>query len=201
MKNINTKENRHKTPRIYVVQQQPTSTSDDEQISLYQILDNTNWCRGTLTNHNPKYTQIILSHKYKTKETKVHKYQIPNANCTQIKERAINQIQKLQHTKREQITKPQNQNQNKVATNLSHYSKLQPTNIKEPNEERVFFSLSHTYSLLFLSNFSQQHYAYIGDLNRLIYPNPRKTRLLFHTQKENHSYSKQNSKSSGRQDF
>ena len=30
---------------------------------------------------------------------------------------------------------------------------------------------------------------------------PRRTRLLFHTQKENHSYSKRNSKSSSRQDF
>ena len=59
---------------------------------------------------------------------KVYKYQIPNVNCTQTKERGTNQIQKLQHTKREQITKSQNQNQ--VATNLSHYSKLQPTNIK-----------------------------------------------------------------------
>ena len=39
-------------------------------------------------------------------------------------------------------------------TNLSHYSKLQPTNIKKPNKERAFFSLTHTHSLLFLSNFS-----------------------------------------------
>ena len=38
------------------------------------------------------------------------------------------EIQKLQCTKREQITKPQNQNQ--VVTNLSHYFKLQLTNIK-----------------------------------------------------------------------
>ena len=58
------------------------------------------------------------------------KYQIPNTNCAQTKERATKQIQKLQHTKREQITKPQNQNQNQAATNLSHYYKLQPTNIK-----------------------------------------------------------------------
>ena len=49
-------------------------------------------------------------------------------NCAQIKERATNQIQKLQRIKREQITKPQNQNQ--AATSLSYYSKLQPTNIK-----------------------------------------------------------------------
>ena len=41
---------------------------DDEQISPYQIWDNINWCRGTLTNSNLKYIQIALSHKYKTKE-------------------------------------------------------------------------------------------------------------------------------------
>ena len=49
-------------------------------------------------------------------------------NYAQTKERATKKIQKLQRTKREQITKPHNQNQ--VVTNLSHYSKLQPTNIK-----------------------------------------------------------------------
>ena len=56
---------------------------DDEQVSLYQIWDSTNWYRGTLTNPNPKYIQIALSHKYKTKEPKVHKYQIriPNIKC------------------------------------------------------------------------------------------------------------------------
>ena len=32
-------------------------------------------------------------------------------NCAKTKERATNQIQKLQHTKREQITKLHNQNQ------------------------------------------------------------------------------------------
>ena len=42
MKKINPKENRHKTPRIYVVWQLPTSVGDNEQISLYQIWDNTN---------------------------------------------------------------------------------------------------------------------------------------------------------------
>ena len=72
--------------------------------------------------------------------------QISNTNCVQTKERATNQIQTLQRTKREQITKPQNQNQ--VATNLSHYSKLQPTNIKEPQQKRASFS--HTLTHLFL---------------------------------------------------
>ena len=57
-----------------------------------------------------------------------YEYQMPNMNCTQTKERATNQIQKLQCTKREQINKPQNQNQ--AAKNISHYSKLQLTNIK-----------------------------------------------------------------------
>ena len=37
---------------------------DNEKISLYQIWDNTNWCKGTLTNPNPKYIQITLSPKY-----------------------------------------------------------------------------------------------------------------------------------------
>ena len=54
------------------------------------------------------------------------KYQIPNANCAQTKERVTKKFQKLQRTKRERITKMQNQ----ATTNLSHYSKLQPTNIK-----------------------------------------------------------------------
>ena len=46
-------------------------------------------------------------------------------------------------------------------------------------KQRESLFLTHTFSSL-LSNFSQQHYAYIGDLSRLVYPNPRKTRLLFH---------------------
>ena len=108
-------------------------------------------------------------------------YQIwDNTNCTQTKERATYQIQKVQHTKREQITKLQNQNQ--AVTNLSYYSKLQPTNIKEPNQERASFSHTHSLNL-------PQHSIYIGDLSRLAYPKPRRTRLLFYTQKENHSYS------------
>ena len=44
---------------------------------------------------------------------------MPNTNCAQTKERATKQIQKLQRTKREQVTKPQNQNQNQAVTNLS----------------------------------------------------------------------------------
>ena len=71
---------------------------------------------------------IIYSHHSSQIPNTNTKYQIPNANCAQTKERATNQIQKLQRTKREQITKLQNQNQ--VVTNLSHYSKLKPTNIK-----------------------------------------------------------------------
>ena len=77
---------------------------DDEQISLQQIWDNTNWCRATLTNPNPKYTQITLSHKYKPKNQRFtntkYEYQISNVNCAQTKERATKQIQKLQRTKR-----------------------------------------------------------------------------------------------------
>ena len=46
------------------------SMDDDKQISLYQIWDNTNWCRDTLTNSNPKYIQIALFHKYKPKNQK-----------------------------------------------------------------------------------------------------------------------------------
>ena len=71
---------------------------------------------------------IIYSHHSSQIPNTNTKYQIPNANCAQAKERATNQIQKLQRTKREQITKLKNQNQ--VVTNLSHYSKLKPTNIK-----------------------------------------------------------------------
>ena len=49
---------------------------DHKQILLYQIWDNTNWYRGTLTNPYSKYIQITLS-QIQTKEPKVHKYQIP----------------------------------------------------------------------------------------------------------------------------
>ena len=60
------------------------STDDNEQIFMYQIWDNTNWCRDTLTNPNSKYTQITLSHKYKTKEPNTNQKtkgsQIPNMN-------------------------------------------------------------------------------------------------------------------------
>ena len=70
-----------------------------------------------------------------------YEYQIQDINCAQTKERVTNQIQKLQHTKKEQITKLQNQNQ--ALTNLSHYSKLQHTNIKEPNKRNPLF-LTHT---------------------------------------------------------
>ena len=105
----------------------------------------------------PNTPKIALSYKYKPKnqiqiqEPKVHKYQIriPNTNYALTKERATKQIQNLQCTKREQITKLQNQNQ--AVTNLSHYSKLQPTNIKEPNEEKAFFS--HTLIFHSFSNF------------------------------------------------
>ena len=108
--------------------------------------------RGTLTNPNLKYIQITLSHKYKPKNQRFtntnYEYQIPNANCAWTKERATKQIQKLQRTNREQITKLQNQ----AATNLSHYSKLQPININEPNKwDPLFFS--HTHTLYFHSNF------------------------------------------------
>ena len=81
-------------------------------------------CKDTLTNPNLKYTQITLSHKYKTKEPNTNQRtkgsqipnRIPNTNCVQTKERDTKQIQKLQRTKREQIIKPQNQNQ--AVTNL-----------------------------------------------------------------------------------
>ena len=101
-------------------------------------------CRDTLTNPNPKYTQIALSHKYKTKPNTNQRTKgsqipnrIPNTNCAQTKERDTKQIQKLQRTKREQITKSHNQNQ--AITNLSHYFKLQPTNIKESNKIKPLF--------------------------------------------------------------
>ena len=107
---------------------------------------------GVRHSYKPKsqiHSNSSLSQIQKTKEPNTNQRtkgsQIPNTNCAQTKERATNQIQKLQCTKREQITKPQNQNQ--AVINFSHHSKLQPTNIKEPNKERAFFS--HTHSLLF----------------------------------------------------
>ena len=63
-------------------------------------------------------------------------------NYAQTKERATKKIQKLQRTKREQITKPHNQNQ--VVTNLSHYSKLQAKYQITKQRESLFFS--HTLS-------------------------------------------------------
>ena len=72
--------------------------------------------------------------------------QIPNTNCAQTKKRVIKQIQKLQRTKREQITI--SQNQNLAVTDLSYYSKLQLTNIKEPNKrEPVFPTILSSLSL------------------------------------------------------
>ena len=47
---------------------------------------------------------------------------------------------------REQITKLQNQ----AATNLSHYSKLQPLNINEPNKGEPLFFLTPTHSIFTL---------------------------------------------------
>ena len=88
---------------------------------------------------------------------KTKSLQISNTNCAQTKERVTNQIQQLQHTKRKQITEPQNQNQ--TATNLSYYSKLQPTNIKEPNQEKTSFSHTHKFKL---SKFTTTHSIYIG---------------------------------------
>lgn len=118
--------------------------SNDEQLSLYQIWDNTNWCRGTLTNSNHKYTQIAIFYKYNTKEPKVYKYQILNVNCTQLKERVTNQIQKLQQTKREQITKPQNKTKRQqTSLIIPNYN----PQISNNQTKRVFF-FSHT-----LSNF------------------------------------------------
>ena len=49
----------------------------------------------------------------------------------------------------------------------------------------LFFS-----HLRILLNLPQQHYAYIGNLSQLADPKPRWIRLLFYTQKENHSNSK-----------
>ena len=62
----------------------------------------------TQISNTPKYLSLKNT-KQRTKGS-----QIPNTNCAQTKERATKQIQKLQRTKREQITKQHNQNQ--VAT-------------------------------------------------------------------------------------
>ena len=64
---------------------------DDEQVSLYQIWDNTNWYRGTLTNSNPKYTQIALfltntKPKNQRFTNTKYEYQISNANCAPKRE-------------------------------------------------------------------------------------------------------------------
>ena len=123
------------------------------------------------------------------------KYQIPNMNYAQTKERATNQIQKLQYT---ESKSPNSRTKTKQQQTSLTVPNCNPEKSNNQNKREHF---SHTHTLLFLSNFLYQHYAYIGDLSRLIYPKPRRTRLLFHTQKENHSYSKRNSKSSSRQDF
>ena len=132
MKKINLKENRYKTSRItqFGNSLHSRATMNKFHYKKFGIIQ---ICveafsqtqipytpkQLSLTNTKPK-NQGFINAKYK--------YQISDANCAQTKERATNQIQKLQHTKREQISKPQNQNQ--AATYLSHYSKLQLTNIK-----------------------------------------------------------------------
>ena len=132
-------------------------------------------------------TQIPNTHKQLSltnTKPKVHKYQIPIAH----------------KPKRESQINSKNCN----APNCETKTKRQQTSLTIPNcnpqisknqtKESLLFSPPH--SFLSLSNFLQQHYAYIGDLSWLVYPKPRRTKLLFHTQKENHSYSKRNSKSS-----
>ena len=151
---MNPKENRHKTPRITWFNNSlyPLVTMNKFHYNKFGIIQI--GVESLSQNQIPNTTKQ-LSHKYKSKRT-------------------TNQIQNLQQTKRAEITKPQNQNQ--ALTNLSHYSKLQITNIKEPNKrERLF--LTHTLNL------PKQHYAYIGDLSWLAYPKPRRTRLLFQAQR------------------
>ena len=101
--------------------------------------------------HKPK-SQIHPNNSLSQIQNQRTKYESKNQRFTNTKyelrtnqRESHKQIQKLQCTKREQITKLQNQNQ--AVINFSHYSKLQPTNIKELNKERAFFS--HTHSLLF----------------------------------------------------
>ena len=131
-KKINPKENRHKTLRItwFGNSLHPRVTTNKFHYIKFGITQ-----IGVRHSYKPKsqiHSNSSLSQIQKTKEPNTNQRtkgsHIPNTNCAQTKERATNQIQNLQHTKREQITKLQNQNQ--VVTSLSHYFKLQPMNIK-----------------------------------------------------------------------
>ena len=190
MKKINPKENIHKTPRIYVVWQQSTSTGDNEQFSLYQIWDNTNWYRGTFTNPNSKYTQITLSHKYKPKNLRFTNTKYELHTNQRESHKSNPKVAMHQERENQQTAKPKPSGNKPLSPFQIATHKYQRTKQKRA-------SLSHTHTL----DLPQQHSTYIGDLSWLAYPKPRRTRLLFHTQKENHSYSKKNSKSSSRQEF
>ena len=96
---------------------------DDEQ-----IWDNTNWCRGTLTNPNPKYIQITLSHKYKLKNQRFTntKYEL----CTNQREghKSNPKVATHQEIANHQTTEPKPSG-NKP---LSLFQIATHTNIKEP---------------------------------------------------------------------
>ena len=145
MKKINPKENSHKTPRFmwFSNSLHLRATTNKFHYNKFEIIQlGVEALSKTQISNVPKYLSLTNTKPKNQRFTNTkYEYHIPNANCAQTKERATNQIQKLQHTKKEQITKLQNQNQ--ALTNLSHYSKLQHTNVKEPNKRNPLF-LTHT---------------------------------------------------------
>ena len=96
MKKINPKENRHKTPRFtwFGNSLHPGETTNKFHYIKFGIIEIgvEALSQTQITNTKPKNQRFT---------TTKHEYQIPNTNCTQIKERATKQIQKLQRTKRE----------------------------------------------------------------------------------------------------
>ena len=123
MKKMNPKENRHKTPRItwFSISLYPRVTMNKFHYNKFGIIQI--GVESLSQNQIPNTTKQ-LSHKYKPKRT-------------------TNQIQNLQQTKREEITKPQNQNQ--AVTNISlTISNCKSQISKNQTKESLFFSHPHS---------------------------------------------------------
>jgi len=114
-------------------------------------------CRGILTIPNPKYTQIAISYKFKTKEPKVHKFQmrIPNTKCE------LHTNQKESHKSNPKVTAHQERANLQTAEPKSSGNKppslfqiaIHKYQITKPRESLFLsLSLSLSLSLIFGSN-------------------------------------------------
>ena len=114
-------------------------------------------CRGILTNPNPIYTQIALSHKYKTKEPRVHKcqIQIPNIKCelrTNQRESHKSNPKVATHQERANLQTAEPKSSGNIPLSLFQIAthKYQITNPRDQASLSLSLSLSLSFSVVAL---------------------------------------------------